>query len=277
MAVLNRLTTAIFDLLFRPFEPLPPLLTLLVWSVVVGVLMAVVFRVVSNQRALGAAVDQARANLLAVKLFQHDLSVTLHCQFGLLRAIALRLWHSLPPMAVMVIPLALMLAQLGLRFEHYPLPSGKAAVIQLRLSPKAWQQHKDVRIQVPANAVVQTSPLRDDQEHAVYWRISSTGSEPFAVRWRLDDEVVEKQIAVADSSEKLIPVSVRRPGPFWLDQFLHPAESPLPSESAVQAVIVHHARRATPILGFDMPWWVTFLLVACASAWLVRPLIKVQF
>ena len=277
MTVLNRISTAVFDLLFRPFESLPPLLTLLVWSGIVGVLMAVVFRFASNQRALGAAADQARANLLAVKLFQHDLGVTLRCQLGLLRAIILRLWHSLPPMAVMIVPLALMLAQLGLRFEHLPLSYDKAVLVQLCLSPKTWKQYREVSIQVPVTATVETSPLRDEREHAVYWRVSSIGSEPFAVRWRLGGEIVEKQIAVADGAGKLVPVSTQRPGPSWLDQLLHPAESLLPDRSAVQAVIVHCARRATPIFGFDIPWWVTFLLVSCVSAWLIRPLIRVQF
>ena len=40
MAFLNRITTALFDWLLGPFEPLPPLLALLVWSAVVGALMA---------------------------------------------------------------------------------------------------------------------------------------------------------------------------------------------------------------------------------------------
>ena len=277
MAVLNRLITAMFDLLLSPFESLPPLLTLLIWSAIVGVLMAAVFRFTSNQRALRAAADQVRANLLAVKLFRHDPGVTLRSQLCLFRAIGLRLWHSLPPMAVMIVPLSLMLAQLGLRFEHSPLPHDQPIVVQLCLLPNTWRQYENVSIEVPEHATIETPPLRDEQEHAVYWRISSIGSEPFTVRWRLGDEVVEKQIAVADGSGKLVPVSVKRSGHRWFDQLLHPAESPLPSRSAVHAAIVHHARRATPIFGFDIPWWVTFLIVACVSAWLIRPLIKVQF
>ena len=167
MAFLNRITTALFDWLLGPFEPLPPLLALLVWSALVGALMAVAFRFTSNQRALKQAADQVRANLLAVKLFQHDLGVTFRCQLGLFRAIVLRLWHSLPPLVVMIVPLSLILAQLGLRLEHTPLPSDKATVVELHLSARAWEQYRDVSIQVPATARVETPPLRDDREHAV--------------------------------------------------------------------------------------------------------------
>ena len=277
MSFLNRIATTVFDWTLGPMASLSPLLALLVWSALVGALMAVTFRFTSNQRALRAAAARVRANLLAIKLFQHDLGVTMRCQLGLLGAIVVRLWHSLPPLLVMIVPLALMLAQLGLRFEHTPAPSGEPTVVQLCLSPRAWQRHRDVSIQVPPGVRVETAPLRDDREHAVYWRVSSSASRPFAVRWQLDDRVVEKRIDVAAEPDTLTPVSVQRPGASWFDQLLHPAEPPFAARSPVEAVIVHHARRTTPIFGLDIPWWLTFLITSCASAWLLRPLMRVQF
>ena len=102
MDLINGFFNAVFGALLAPFDAWPALLTLVVWSAVIGVVMAVVFRYTSNQRALKAVADQSRANLLAIKLFQDDLTVTLGCQLALLRSVGLGLWYSLPPMIVMI-------------------------------------------------------------------------------------------------------------------------------------------------------------------------------
>jgi hypothetical protein len=277
MVYLNGITTSLFDWLLAPFERFGPPTALLIWSVIIGVLAAVVFRYTSNQQALRAAADQVRASLLAIKLFQDDLGVTLRCQLELLAAIARRLWHSLPPLAVMIVPMVLILTQVGLRFEHVPLRSGEATVVQLRFSPDAWQRYRDVSIQVSDGATVETPALRDDDEHTVYWRVSSVEPKPFEVSWQLDDRLIAKRVEVTESIETLQPVSVQRPGTSWFDQLLHPAEQPFSAQSPVMAILVQHERRSTPIFGWDLPWWLTFLIVSCVAAWLMRPLIKIQF
>ncbi len=67
MDLINGFFNAVFGALLAPFDAWPALLTLVVWSAVIGVVMAVVFRYTSNQRALKAVADQSRANLLAIK------------------------------------------------------------------------------------------------------------------------------------------------------------------------------------------------------------------
>lgn len=277
MNLLNHIMTALFGVLMAPFERLPPLATLLVWSVITGITMALVFRFTSNQRALVAVADQTRANVLAIKLFQDDLGVTLRCLLALLGVVARRLWHSLPPMVVLIVPLSLLLAQLGLRFEHAPLQADESAIVELRLSPDSWNQHQNVAIQVPASVNVETPPMRDSVEHTIYWRISSHHPTSFDVGWDLGDETIEKKIAVAERPTSLIPVGTKRPGRNWFEQLLHPAESAFPSSSPARAVVVHHRARITSVLNFNIPWWGTFLIVSCLSAWLLKPIVKVQF
>ena len=48
-----------------PLEALPPLLVLIIWSVVTGIVMAVVFRCTSNQKALAKLANETSANILA--------------------------------------------------------------------------------------------------------------------------------------------------------------------------------------------------------------------
>lgn len=278
MTIVNRIMTPLFEVLLGPFSDWPPLLTLVLWSAVIGVLMAVMFRFTSNQRAMRSVVDQIKASLLAIKLFQHDLGVTFQCQLSLFRAIGLRLWYSLPPLLAMIIPVVLLLAQFGLRFERMPLTAGESVVVEVQLSSEqAWEQYSNVPIQAPSVVTVETEALHDRQLRTIYWRLAPQDGRSFVLQWQMGDYVIEKDIAVTDRPGQLVAVSSRRPGRDWFDQIIHPGEASYPADAPVASVDVHYVPRATRVLGYDVPWWLTFLIVSCLSAYLVRPLVKVQF
>ncbi len=135
---------------------------------------------------------------------------------------------------------------------------------------------KDVLSALPELAV-ETRPLRDDEEHAVYWRIRAVEPAPATIRWRLGSEQFTKQMALAAERESFCAVDVRRPGAEWWDRLLHPGEPGFAADSPVKAAVVYYPRRSTPLLGLDLPWWLTFLIVSILAALLVRPLVKVNF
>ncbi len=54
-----------------------PLLLVLAISIVIGLLMVIVFRYTSDQKAIGRAKDKLKAHLLAVRLFQDQLPVVM--------------------------------------------------------------------------------------------------------------------------------------------------------------------------------------------------------
>lgn len=274
---INARLTAVSDLVLAPFASWPPQVTLLAASVLAGVAMAYVFRQTSNQRALRAVADRTRAHLLGLRLFKDDARVAFGCQWELMKAIGLRLWHSLPPMAVLVIPFLFILTQLALRFENRPLEAGESVVVALHLSPQAWPALAGVAIAVPPGVSVETPPLRDPQEQAVYWRLKVDSPTAGALSWSIGDKVVEKSIVGALKAGKLCAVSARRPGPGFWDRLLYPGEPGFAAGSPVDSILVHYPRRSTPIFGLDIPWWASFLVASMAAALCARPFLKVQF
>jgi len=276
MNTVNAILTDITDALTAPLAAWP-LVNLLLWSAVSGVVMAVVFRYTSNQRALKRVADRSRAHVLAIKLFKDDLGSTYRSLGSLLYYTAARIGWSLPPMLVMVVPFVLLLSQLALRYEHEPLGPNEAAVVELQLTEESWQEDKDVTVEVSETLAVETEPLRDTQERAIYWRVRAREVGPSTVRWPLATGTVEKQIALSDGPERLCAVETRRPGAGFWDRLLHPGERAFASGSPVRAIVVHHPRRSVPVFGLDVPWWLTFLIVSMLAAVAVRPIVKVRF
>jgi hypothetical protein len=269
--------TIIVDRLMGLCSGWPAWLPLVVIASAAGVLMAVVVRYTSRQDLLRRDAELIQAQLLAMKLFKDDFGTQVGSLGRLLLHIGRRLWHTLPPILVMAIPFTLLLAQLARWYEHLPLAPGDAAVVQLQLSNDAWSKWQQVALEPADGIVLETPPLRDPAEHAIYWRIRVADSLPAQLTWKLADQSVTKTVAVAPA--RTVPRSVdgRRPGAGFWDRLLYPGEPGLPGDSPVRAIVVQHPDRSTPILGFDIPWWVTFVLVSIFAAVLVRPLVRVQF
>ena len=277
--LLNHFNTALTRLADWLLAPLAttPVVDLLCWSAVAGVVMTLVFGKTSNQNGLRWAVDQTRAQLLAIKLFKDDLGVTFRCQLQLLKATFWRLVYSLVPVLIMAIPFTLVLTQLALRYEHRPLTPGESTLVEMQLSGDAWPRYQDITLEVPDGVVAETESLRDATDHSLCWRIHPSAGRTATLRWRLGETTVTKDLAAADRPAQLLCVSTRRPGAGIVDRLLHPAEPGFPAAGPVRSITVDYPPRRTPVFGFNLPWWATFLLASILVALVVRRAVGVQF
>lgn len=277
MNALNSILTPIADILLAPFGRLPSQVALIFWSVVVGIAMAWVFKHTSNQQRLKEVASCIKAQLLAIKLFKDDLGVTFRCQRELMKATGFRLLHSMPPMLIMLIPIALILTHLAVRYEFRPIQPNESSVVELTLSSTHWEANKDLQLQVPPQVEIETPALRDHERHTVSWRIRPTAPSATPLTWTIAGQTVEKALVVSDRPDLLHRVSPQRPGSNIFDRILYPTESGFTSDSPVQSISIQHPRNSSPIFGLDIPWWATFFIVSMLAAVATRPWLKVQF
>ena len=275
---INGILTAIGNVVLAPMNSWSPAVVLIVLSIVAGILMTVAFRFTSNQAALRRVASVTKAQLMCLRLFKEDLGVALRCQGDILKSIGRRLWLSLPPMAVLIVPFVVILTQLALRYEKRPIQPGESVVLAAELSPDQWQSHSnDLSLQVPDGIVIETPALHDAGAHTVYWRlgISRPVTEPLILRTGYF--TIEKSFVGTDDTDRLYTISARRPGNGFFDRLLFPGEPGLPGDAPVRSVDVRYPARSTPIFGVNIPWWGTFFIVSMLAAVLVRPFLKVQF
>jgi hypothetical protein len=277
MNALNSILTAITDAFFSLWAHQPAWAPLVVASALAGLVAAIVFRFTSRQDLLRRDAELIQAQLLAMKLFRDELGTMFGSLGRLLRYTVLRLWHSLPPVLVMVVPFVLLLAQLARWYEHAPLVPGDQALVVLQLSKDEWSATQTLDLEQSAEFVVETPSLRDPAEHALYWRIGVTQSREATLRWTLPRQEIEKRIAVASNRQQLLAVDARRPGPGWTDRLLHPGETAFEASDTIRGIEVQYPRRSTPLLGLDLPWWATFLIVSVLAALLGGRVMRVQF
>ena len=141
----------------------------------------------------------------------------------------------------------------------------------------AWQRYRDLTMQAPDTVRIETPALRDARQRTLTWRIAAAGREPAALRWTLDDTVVAKRLAMTDRPQRLIHVTPQRTGPSFVARVLYPGETALDGTAPVRAVRVQYPARSTPVFGYDLPWWATFLIVSMVTALAVRRALGVVF
>lgn len=270
LRVLNPICNAVGDAVFAVLAPLPPSVALAIISGVAGVVMLLAFRYTSNQAGIGRAKDEIKANLLALKLYKDEMRVTFVSQWRLFKALGRFQWYMLKPVLVMLVPMLLALAQMGVRYQWRPMAVGGRTMVTMAIDDAAMDPHSVALAPNPAVAV-EVGPVAGGSEIA--WRIRAQEPGRHTLRFTVGDRSVEKELVVDEHANR---VSFERPGRRWTAQLLHPIEPVVTAPGSVRSITVHYPDRQSYIHGADY-WVLTFFVVSMLVAIVLKPVFKVRF
>ena len=251
---------------------LPGWLSNTIISAVTGVVLLVIFKYTSNQRAIGRVRDDIKANMLALKLFKDSIAVTLQSQGRVFRGALLLLIHAIRPMLVMIVPVSLLLAQMGLWYQSRPLLPGEEVIVTVKLNGSIETPWPTVRIEPTPVAEVTIGPVRVFSQHQIHWKIRAVENGDSSLIFHVDEEQFDKELTIGDGFRR---VSTKRPGLHWADIMLYPVEKPFGPDSVVQSINIDYPDRLSRTSGTD--WWVIYFFVASlVFALIFKPFLKVR-
>jgi hypothetical protein len=236
-----------------------------------GIVLLLVFKYTSSQRAIKRARQQIRASLLSVKLFSDNPWVGFRGQAGALVGAVKLLLFAIVPLLVMLVPVTLLWGQLALWYEAQPLHIDEDAVVTIKLNGDAQAPWPKVALE-PNDAVEDAFGVRVLSEHEMCWNVRWREEGHQTLVFRIDGEPVTKEVAVGTG---LMRVSQRRPSWDWLDVLVHPGEAPLPAGAAVQAIDVQYTPRSSWTSGSGSWVWY-WLAVSLVTGFLCRGIFKVN-
>lgn len=258
----------LFDLLFWPFRTTSAWWPVTFLSLVTAILMLLVFRYFSNQGAIRRAKDQLGAHLLEVRLFQDQPGVVARAYARLLAGTGRYLLHSLKPLAVMLLPLVLILAQMELRLGREMGP-GRPVLVEAVFEPGTTLEN--VELKVPQGVSITAPPLRIPEEHQVNWRIEAGQAGQFSLDIALPGTVEGKQFAVPAALERISALRSSR----MLDLLLYPGE-PLLS-GPVKSIEITYPQRTMKILGYELHWLIPFFVMSLLFGYALKGVMGVEF
>ena len=268
----NVLTNAFGRFFLAPIAVLPGWLSNTIISAVTGAFLLVIFKYTSNQRAIGKVRDDIKANILALKLFKDSILVTLHAEVRVFKGALLLLFHAIPPMLVMILPVSLLLAQMSLWYQSRPLLPGETAVMTVKLNGNVEGNWPTVNIEPTSVAEVKVGPVKIFSRRQICWEIKAFENGKHNITLDVNVRKIEKELAIGAG---FMRVSSTRPASNWAGILMNPAEKPFAPDSVVQSVTIDYPERLSKTSGAD--WWLIYFFAASMIfALVLRPFVKVR-
>jgi hypothetical protein len=260
MQTFNAISTAVFDVLLAPFGHRHASFDLMLWPTLMGVLAILVYKAVSNQAALTRVKSQITMRLLEIRLFSHDIVQVLKSTGAILWKNVVYLGNHMLPMAVMIVPFVVILAQLVANYAYDPSPKGSVEIFRVVLDPDAGVSPRDVSLVLPDGVALDAGPVRT-ADHQVFWRLRAEEAGDHVLHVRVGDQVFEKGWAVGGEPRKIPEKKLR-----GLEAALYPAEGALPGGGPLLSMELEmHPRSLGPLpageLGIVL-WALVLSLVA---------------
>jgi hypothetical protein len=230
MQTFNRISNALFDVVLAPFGHQHPLFDLLLWPTLMGVLAMAVYKAVSNQKSLERVKGQISMRLLEIRLFSHDIVQVLKSTAAILGKNFLYLGNHMIPMAVMLVPFVVILAQLVAHYAYEPSPIGSVELLHVRLDPDAGIPARDVTLELPEGIALEAGPVQT-ADHQAFWRLRAERPGDHVLAVKVGDTVYDKGWAVGGEARR-VPLKRLR----GLEAVLYPGEEALPHSGPVESI-----------------------------------------
>jgi len=285
MSVINSVLRSVFDAVLYPFRGFPALVGLTVLSVFLAMGMLMVFKATSNQDAITAVKKKIHACLFEIRLFNDDLAAILRAQIELLGHNLVYLRYALTPMACMLVPVFLMMAQLQFHYGYHPITPGDEALLKVSLAP-GWEDSVPVqdadgftkpkaRLEVPDGLTIASPSVWIPDQSELDWRVRGDRPGDYQVTVHLGDQSVTKDVRVGAERtvQRMSPV---RPGHAFFAQLLYPAEPPLP-KGAVDEITITYPTADVWFLGWNLDWVWVLLILSIGFAFALKKRFGVTF
>ncbi len=269
---LNIVMNALAGFLLVPVGVLPGWLSITVISAVLGVLLLLIFKYTSNQTAIGHVRDDINANLIAAWLFKDSLAVTIRSQLKMFISSFKLFYYAMIPMLVMILPVTLILAQMGLWYQARPLNlSDEPVVVKLRLNDSI-NDFPPVRLELSDVFKKTAGPVKIINKKEVFWKLKPLKNGRHELVFDVDGKKFVKQFVVGDG---LIKVSLIRSGRSFESLLLHPLEKPFTKDDPVFSIAVEYPDRDSKVCGTD--WWIFyFFICSMVFAFAFKPFFNVR-
>jgi uncharacterized membrane protein (DUF106 family) len=260
MFIINSILGKIFEIFFLPFINLGLWPAMISVALLTGLLMLFIFKHTSNQAGIRQVKNRIKAHLLELRLFKDSLSVSMKAQGQIVRANFKYMGYSLKPLLVMFIPLILILIQLNFWFAYDSLQSGQTALLKVKFDENISLMEISVEISVSEGIIIETPPLRIEDENEINWRIRARQEGVHDIVFSISGQEFTKLISIdLKKLSRISPLKTKKN--FW-KELLYPAESPFPRLSPIRSIEVTYPSRNMNLFGWRIHWLIVYFALS---------------
>jgi uncharacterized membrane protein (DUF106 family) len=275
MSYVNAIVRTLVDGFLYPFRGLPPLVGLAVISLVTSIVLLLVIKKTSNQKALETAKRKIYAAIFEIVLFNDDFRAIFRAQLDIFRHNLTYLRYSLAPMVWTLPPIVLLIAQLQFHYGYEGLDVGRTTLMKVNLEKGSYSEGEkpDLRIEAPDGAIqVVGPPLWIPSLGEMDFRIAPKAPGDYQIRVSNGNETTMKSVHVSDGARTVQRSPIRVRG--FLDELLYPAEPPLP-DGPFRSIEVRYKDADIDVFGWEIHWMIVYFALSMVFALALKGPFKV--
>lgn len=249
---------------------LPAIVVILI-SLVVGLLMVVVFRYTSDQKAIRLAKDRLAAHLLAVRLFQDQIGVVFRSYGRIVLATGQYLRLAFMPVLVVIIPLTLLIAQFDRYLGFLPIQPDHAFLVKARVAN--LDALNDVVLHLPEELTATAATVHIPSANEIVWRVVASRNGDYQITLEAHGQTISKSVVVDSGLARVSPLRLR--GKFW-ERILFSGEPAIPENSALDDIEIQYAPRFISLAGIEWTWIWLFFLLSMVAGYLFKSILGIE-
>jgi hypothetical protein len=240
-------------------------------SIVIGLLMVIVFRYTSDQKAIRRAKDRLKAQLLAVRLFQDQLPVVMRAYARIFRGTGSYLRLAFTPFLIAIIPITVMIVQLDRYLGWVPLRPAQAFLVEARVDDPAIVN--EVELQLPPELASSAPAVHVPLEKEIVWRVLAQSEGQYDIHIAAAGQTVSKHVVVSPGLARISRVRLR--DNLW-ERLLVSGEPPLADNSPVQSIAISYPPRIITFAWMEWNWIVLFFIVSLIAGFVFKTVLGIQ-
>ena len=274
MSVILTLVTKVFDLVLYPFRTLAPIFGVAFLSLLTALFILWVYGRVSNQPAIKRLRKRIQAYFLGIYLFRDDLSATVGSLLKIFSNVFLYIGYSLKPLAVVIVPIALLCIQMQLRYGYSSLKPGDRVLVSAGLSPRGWSSAEKVELHTSAGLIIESPPLRLARLREVNWKVKVDHPGEQRLTFRVNGSEVQKYLYVDDRIHRTYPVMQKAS---FRNTIIYPGGETIGKNSPLRYIRISYPHAKIRLMGFGLHWSIDYFLLAIIFGILFKRFFGVEF
>jgi hypothetical protein len=272
----------IIDLLFLPFSEFLPVYGLAFATLLVTTCALAIYKYTSNQKGIKKAKERIKAHFVEVWLYIDDPILILKAQVGIFSYGVKYLTYALIPLAIIFFPVFIFLINCEYRYHYRPFQAGEVFLLKMRLSESVSDWNNAIKLELPSGLEFTAPPLRlqDIDEsgkefHEIDYRlkVNEKGNHTFKLSVNEKKQIEVGIFADGSHNARLNPVeAIGFPTTFW-----HPGIGLLKTGNGIEKIEVKYPEDQISFFGWETYWVWPFLTLMFIFAFILKPIIKVEF
>lgn len=262
------------DPFLKPFEYTDPLWPVMILSLITALIVLLIFRFFSNQEKIRQAKNKMKAHLLELTLFRNDFRILMSAQKNLLINNAKYLTHTLRPLAIIIIPMAILLVPANNWFGYAPIKPGETAIVKIKLTGKAGVQGNNLLFNCSEGISIESPPINIPEDNEINLKIKARKRGNHNLTIKMPDNVLPVPVTV--SAKKLVKITPVFMTNIPANNIFYPAEMTVINNPLINKIEILYPERSITFLGTEMHWVVLFLIFTLIFAFSLKNVMKIE-